>query len=59
MGLEGRKSWATTHDTPDLILGKRLSQRPVQHMGHGMVGCHFAAVLIVHLKCVIQKIQVF
>ena len=42
-----------------LILGKRLSQRPVQHMGHGMVGCHFAAVLIVHLKCVIRKIQVF
>ena len=28
-------------------------------MGHGMVGCHFAAVLIVHLKCVIRKIQVF
>lgn len=59
MGLEGRKSWATSHDTPDLILGKRLSQRPVQHMGHGMVGCHFAAVLIVHLKCVFRKIQVF
>ena len=27
-------------------------------MGHGMVGCHFAAVLVVYLKCVIQ-IQIF